>query len=70
MSFGKEIRISTRFRYSPNPIYMVLVYPGRKGKGWIPLKLHTGKPAYFSQPPTNYEEAMRLIDEHKRKALK
>ena len=56
----RDIKVRRMPAFGPADTYEVLVLD-RKGKAWMPVTTKDGKPARFSAPPANYNEAMKII---------
>lgn len=56
----REIKVRRMPAFGKADTYEVLVLD-RKGKGWIPIQTKDGRPARFTAPPADHNEAMRII---------
>jgi hypothetical protein len=56
----REIKVRRMPAFGKADTYEVLVLD-RKGKGWVSVAIKDGRPARFSAPPANYNEAMKII---------
>ena len=56
----RDIKVRRMPAFGASDTYEVLVLD-RKGKGWVPITTKDGRPARFTAPPSDYNEAMRII---------